>query len=147
MSIDHSIHTLNELLKGETMALNIYGKAKNWQKDFQIAYLFNKFHRDHKRHAEQLANRIIELGGSPETRTGLVGLMAEISTRVNSLRGSGHIMKQIYDGEDKGVHAYEDRIDELDPFSQELVRRIMQEDHDHLKYFQTRIEQEKAERH
>jgi predicted thioredoxin/glutaredoxin len=52
-------------------------------------------------------------------------------------------MKQIFDGEDKGIHAYEDRISDLDPESRDMVRAIMQEDHDHLKYFQSRFERKR----
>lgn len=141
----HSVDTLKELLKGEMMAVNTYGKAKDWQKDEQVADMFARFHYDHKRHAEQLANRIIELGGAPEFSTGFAGIMSDLNTRYKSLRGPKHVMKQIYDGEDKGVHAYEDRIDELDSSSKDLVRKIMGEDHDHLKYFKSRFEEEKAE--
>jgi len=129
------------------MAVNIYGRAKDWQQDEQVAGMFDQFHRDHKRHAEQLANRIIELGGIPELSTGIAGVMSKMSARVYSFLGSEHILKQIYNGEDKGVHAYEDRLESLDPSSKELVTRIMQEDHDHLKYFKSRFEEEKAERH
>lgn len=69
-----------------------------------------------------------------------------MSAKINALRGPSHLLKQVYDGEDKGVHAYEDRIDELDSESQELVSEIMSEDHDHLKFFKERMESEKEER-
>lgn len=147
MSMEHPVETLNELLKGEQMALNIYGLAQHWQEDDQLAQMFNRFHNDHKRHAELLSNRIIELGGKPQIGTGISGVMAQISARINSFRGPEHLLKQVYDGEDKGVHAYEDRIHGLDTVSQELVEKIMSEDHDHLKYFKTRFEEEKAEKH
>ena len=139
------IDTLNELLKGEHMAMNIYGKVKGIQQDGQVAQMLSSFEQDHQRHAEQLTQRITELGGEPKGSTGLSGIMADINSVFNSLRGPEELLKQVYNGEDKGIHAYEDRIDEIDPISQEIVRKIMKEDHEHLKWFKARMEEEKAE--
>lgn len=139
------IDTLNELLKGEHMAINIYDKVKGIQQDAQVSEMFAKFEEDHLRHADQLAQRIVELGGHPKESTGLAGIMADISSIFKSLRGPEEIMKQVYNGEDKGIHAYEDRIDEIDPASQVIVRKIMNEDHEHLKWFKARMEEEKLE--
>ncbi|HVJ49061.1 DUF2383 domain-containing protein [Desulfitobacterium sp.] len=144
---NHSqVDTLNELLKGEHMAIHIYDKTKGIQQDSQVTEMLNKFEQDHQRHAEQLTQRIKDLEGTPEARTGFSGVMADIASVINSLRGPEFFLKQIYDGEDKGVHAYEDRIDEIDTLSQNVVRQIMEEDHDHLKWFKSRMEKEKFER-
>jgi len=139
------VDTLNELLKGEHMALNIYEKVKGIQQDEEVAHMLDKFEQDHKNHAEKLSQRIVELGGEPKGGTGWAGIMADINSIFNSLRGPKEILKQVYNGEDKGIHAYEDRIDEMDPASQEIVREIMKEDHEHLKWFKDRMEEEKAE--
>lgn len=139
------INTLNELLKGEHMAINIYDKIKGIQQDEQVSQMFSKFEEDHIRHADQLSQRIVELGGKPKESTGLSGIMADINSIFNSLRGPEKILKQVYNGEDKGIHAYEDRIDEIDPVSQGIVREIMNEDHEHLKWFKARMEEEKLE--
>lgn len=141
------IHTLNELLKGEQMAMRIYDKNKNLQHDSQVAEMLSRFAQDHARHAEQLKQRILALGGNPDEKLGAPGFMANIAAVINSLRGPKHLLKQIYDGEDKGIHAYEDRIDELDPGSQDMIRQIMNEDHEHLQWFKSRMEKEKSELH
>ena len=73
---EQPIDTLNELLKGEHMAIHIYDKTKGLQQDSQVANMLSKFESDHKRHAEQLTQRIYELGGDPNANTGLSGLMA-----------------------------------------------------------------------
>lgn len=145
-SNQHHIDTLNELLKGELMAMEIYKETEDMQGDEQVMVMLQKFAKDHEEHAKLLAERIRELGGTPITNTGMAGVMAGMSSKFNAMRGPSHLLKQVYDGEDKGVHAYEDRIDELDPQSQELVSAIMSEDHDHLKLFKERMESEKAER-
>lgn len=140
------IDTLNELLKGELMAMEIYQETEDMQGDEQVMGMLQQFAEDHQEHARLLAERIRELGGSPVTGTGMAGTMAGMSSKINALRGPSHLLKQVYDGEDKGVHAYEDRIDELDPQSQKLVSEIMSTDHDHLKLFKERMESEKRER-
>lgn len=145
VSNQHHIDTLNELLKGELMAMNIYKETDAMQGDEQVMSMLQKFSEDHKEHARLLADRIRELGGTPVTSTGMAGAMASISSKINALRGPSHLLQQVYDGEDKGVHAYEDRIDELDPESQDLVNTIMSTDHDHLKLFKERMESEKSE--
>lgn len=146
MAEESTVEKLNELLKGENLAMHVYQKTKVMQKDTQVAKMFERFEQDHKRHAEQLTNRIKELGGKPITNMGMAGVMANITSRVNSIRGPKYLLKQIYDGEDKGIHAYEDRIHELDSKSQDVVNEIMLEDHEHLKYFKERMEAEKKER-
>lgn len=140
------IDTLNELLKGELMAMNIYRETKDLQGDEQVKSMLRQFAQDHEEHARLLAERIKELGGTPISSAGMAGAMASLSSKFNALRGPSHLLEQVYAGEDKGVHAYEDRVDELDPQSQQLIEEIMSVDHDHLKVFQERMEAEKDER-
>jgi len=146
MAEEKYIEKLNELLMGENLATHIYRRTQGLQEDSQVAMMLERFKQDHDRHAEQLKQRITELGGTPKTNMGMAGVMTNLSSTINSIRGPEHLLKQIYNGEDKGVHAYEDRIDELDSESQDLVKQIMREDHDHLKYFKARMEKEKKER-
>lgn len=143
---DKQIDKLNELLTGEKMAIDIYNKTKNIQGDNQVQEMLNKFQKDHEGHAQDLEKRIKELGGKPETGTGISGIMAEGMAIINSIRGPEHLLEQVYEGEDKGVHAYEDRIDELDQKSKVLITDIMNKDHEHLQYFKSRMEKEKKEK-
>jgi bacterioferritin len=147
MTEKNTINKLNELLKGEHMAIHIYERTKELQKDSQVANMLSEFASDHKLHAQQLTKRIIELGGKPEETIGLPGMMADLTSVINSIRGPQQLLEQVYDGEDKGVHAYEERLDQIDPTSQEMIRQIMKEDHEHLKWFKTRMEKEKSEKH
>ena len=147
MGKEHLVNTLNELLKGEQMAIHIYDRTKELQEDSQVAHMLARFEQDHKSHVEQLTTMIEGLGGKPNAKLGFSGFMANIASYVNSLRGPQHLLRQIYDGEDKGVHAYEDRVDELEPAYQAKIKKIMQEDHDHLKWFKDRMEEEKRELH
>lgn len=147
METEKQIDTLNELLKGEHMAIHIYDKTKGLQRDDQIAAMLTKFQHDHQRHAEQLTQRIKVLGGTPDAGTGLAGIMADVSAVIDTLKGNEDFLTHIYNGEDKGIHAYEDRFDEIDVTSKGIVKQIMEEDHEHLKWFKSRMEKEKSEFH
>lgn len=147
MAEKQRIDKLNELLKGEHMAIHIYDKTKDLQQDTEVANMLNKFESDHKNHAELLSQRIIELGGHRDAGTGFTGMMADLTSVINSIRGPGQLLKQVYDGEDKGIHAYEERLDQMDPVSQVVIRHIMKEEHEHLKWFKARMEKEKSEKH
>lgn len=147
MSTPQQIESLNELLKGEHMAIDICVKTKDLQKDIQVAEMLANFENDHKQHAELLIKRINDLGGIPKGGTGLSGVIANLFATLNSYRGSEQFLKYLYNGEDKGIHAYEDRIDELDPISQNIVKQITNEDHEHLKQYKARMEQEEREGH
>jgi Domain of unknown function (DUF2383). len=146
MSSSQQIETLNELLKGEHIAIDIYVKTKGLQKDVQVAEMLANFENDHKQHAELLKKRINDLGGIPKGGTGLSGIMANLAATVNSYRGPEQLLKHLYEGEDDGIHAYEDRIDKLDQVSQDIVRQITTEEHEHLKQFEARMEQEEKEK-
>lgn len=146
MSEQRQIDALNELLKGEYMARNVYDHTKDLQDDEQVGQMLAKFQEDHDKHIKLLAKRITELGGDPVSGSGLAGTMVDLSAMYNSLRGPRELLKQVYDGEEKGVHAYEDRMDGLDTVSQDLVKQIMDEDHEHLKFFEARMDHEQQER-
>jgi bacterioferritin len=146
MSSSQQIEILNELLKGEHMAIDIYNKTKDSQKDVQVAEMLDDFENDHRQHAELLKKRINDLGGIPRAGTGLSGIMANLAATVHSYRGPGQLLKHLYEGEDEGIHAYEGRINKLDQVSQDLVRQITTEEHEHLKQFKARMEQEEKEK-
>lgn len=145
MGDQRQIDALNELLKGEYMARNIYDHTKNIQGDDQVQNMLAKFQEDHDRHIGMLTSRIIELGGEPLDGPGMAGTMANMSAVYHSFLGPHQLLRQVYGGEDMGVHAYEDRLDGLDEVSQALVKQIMDEDHEHLKFFEARMDHEEQE--
>jgi len=49
----------------------------------------------------------------------------------------------LYDGEDKGVYTYKERILNLDTRSQEALNEIMSEEHEHLKEFNEIMKKER----
>lgn len=146
MDNDKQIELLKELIRGEKMAVDAYRHVIDMQKDKQVKAMLEKFADDHSKHVEMLSERVRELGGDPQVNTGISGFMANTGAIINSMLSPERLLRQVYNGEDKGIHTYEDRIDELDEESAQLVQNIMEEDHDHLQMFKQRMESEKRER-
>jgi len=132
-----NVKTLNELLKGEHMAIHAYESvmpALNEETRKQIGDIL----KDHKEHAAELAERIISLGGIPDESTGMVGMMSQAKLKAESkIRDEKSMIRKLYDGEDQGIAAVEKVIKgDLDSTSRELADKILRTDHDHLKKLQ-----------
>lgn len=130
------VSELSHLLKGEQMAIEAYEKFIRNAEDETVKSEFEKIQEDHKRHAAELSERIESLGGNPDRSTGLSGFMAQtmISTKNIGDTDPLDIIKQAFDGEDKGIAKSEEIVKgDLDQESRMLVNKILSDDHDHLK--------------
>ncbi|HHU77438.1 MAG: DUF2383 domain-containing protein [Caldicoprobacterales bacterium] len=135
-----NVKTLNELLRGEHMAIQAYESimpalTENTRKQLKDML------QDHKNHAAELADRISSLGGIPEESTGMAGMMSRTKLKVESkVRDEKSMLKKLYDGEDQGIAAVEKIIKgDLDSASREMVDKILRTDHDHLKKLEKMI--------
>lgn len=136
-----NVKTLNELLKGEHMAIQGYESVMPYLKGDtrkQIAYLL----KDHKQHAMELTDRITALGGVPQESTGIAGIMSQTKLKAEGIiRDEKSMLRKLYDGEDQGIAAVEKIIKgDLDSDSREMVDKILRTDHDHLKKLQQMIQ-------
>ncbi|SCX96350.1 DUF2383 domain-containing protein [Alkaliphilus peptidifermentans] len=133
-----NIKTLNELLKGEHMAIESYESVLPSLKDQQLREDINTILNDHKQHAMEISNRIIGLGGLPKEATGMVGIMSQTKLKAEGIfRNDRSIIKKLYDGEDQGIAMVEKIIQgDLDNSSMQMVQKILSTDHDHLKKLQ-----------
>jgi bacterioferritin len=135
-----NIKTLNELLKGEHMAVQSYESvmpylSENTRKEISGII------RDHKEHALEISDRITKLGGMPVESTGMAGAMSQMKLKAESLvQDEKSMLVKLYDGEDQGIAAVE-KVSEgdLDKTSMEMVRKMLRTDHDHLKKLQQLI--------
>ncbi len=135
-----NIKTLNELLKGEHMAIKGYESVLPYLSE-SCRKEISSIIRDHKEHALEIADRITQLGGIPEESTGIAGAMSQMKLKAESMvRDEKSILTKLYDGEDQGIAAVE-KVSEgdLDRTSMEMVRKILRTDHDHLKKLQQLI--------
>ena len=81
-----NVKTLNELLRGEHMAIQSYESVLPSLKEDtrkQIGGIL----KDHKQHALELADRITALGGVPEEATGIAGMMSQAKLKIE--QGTG----------------------------------------------------------
>lgn len=135
-----NVKTLNELLKGEHMAIQAYETVMPYLKE-ETRKQISDMLKDHKQHALELANRITALGGIPEESTGMAGAMSQTKLKIESMvRDEKSMLRKLYDGEDQGIAAVENIIKgDLDSTSREMVDKILRTDHDHLKKLQQMI--------
>ncbi len=126
---------LNKLLKGEEMAVQAYEKFIAGADDEKIREGLQQIQKNHKLNADKIAERIQELGAQAEYSTGLPGFFADMKLGMEmSGKSSDEILKQAYDGEDKGIAAAEKVIKEdLDDTSMSIIHDVLSCDHDHLK--------------
>ncbi|HHY82960.1 MAG TPA: DUF2383 domain-containing protein [Clostridiales bacterium] len=137
-----NVRTLDELLRGEHMAIQGYESVMPALSE-ETRKQINEILRDHKEHAAELSDRIIALGGVPDESTGIVGMMSKTKLKTESmLRDEKSIIRKLYDGEDQGIAAVEKVIKgDLDSTSRELADKILRTDHDHLKKLQQMLHQ------
>ncbi len=135
MNKTKGIKELNTVLKGEKMAVEAYEKFISATDNEKIRESFQQIQLNHKGNADQLAERIQNLGAVPDYSTGISGVLANIMLGLETNgKNSADILKRAYDGEDKGIAAVEEVIrGDLDDTSMTLVKDILSRDHGHLK--------------
>jgi len=136
------VKALNSVLKGEHMAIDIYETFISKIDDRLVAEQLQMFQKDHQRHADILSARICELGGEPEESRGFAGAMAESMSKIKTwgYADKADMLRQLYDGEDKGIAASLSNVDGvLDEQSRRVIDEILSDDHDHLKQLQSML--------
>lgn len=143
-----NIDVLNDLLKGEEMAITSYSKFIDEASEESLKNTFKEIQKDHNKHLKLISGRIIELGGTPKYGTGMAGVMADMKYAFESMgeRTNPDILREARHGEDQGV-ALAEKIadDKLDEKSAQLVHDIMQVDHEHIKSLENLIEVHRAQ--
>ncbi|MBM7614988.1 DUF2383 domain-containing protein [Alkaliphilus hydrothermalis] len=129
-----NIKTLNEILKGEHMAIEGYETVLSTIEDHQLKTRLNGILEDHKRHAMEITNRIYKLGGDPKESTGMVGVMADMKLKLEGMVSRNHVMlHELYQGEKQGIEAVKKTIKgDLDTDSLRLVQEMIETDTRHL---------------
>lgn len=137
------VEALNKVLNGEHMAIDTYDVFINKIDDPNLKESLRSYKRDHEEHARLLSGKIRELGGKPKESRGLAGTMSQSMSVVRTMivPDKEDIIKQLYNGEDKGIAATENIIrDELDAENKKLVNEIISTDHEHLKGLRSLLE-------
>jgi bacterioferritin (cytochrome b1) len=138
-----TLDTLNDLLKGEEMAITSYSRFIQEARDEELKNKLKEIQKDHNKHSQLISERIIELGGTPKYGLGMAGVMADVKYAVESMGGRSdrEILEGAKLGEDQGV-AMAEKVanDKLDEKSLKLVHDIMQVDHHHIQSLEKLLE-------
>lgn len=130
---------LNQILRGEHMAIGIYDTYINILPHGDLRLELTRIKDDHERHARELAAYVEQAGGTPVDSSGMAGSMADFMGRVETLvhPDPQDILQQLYDGEDKGLaRAVQYSEHKLSREEQQLLDQIFSDEHDHLKQLQ-----------
>ncbi len=132
------ISALNQILKGEHMAIELYNDFIEQIENNETKDLLQKFQQEHKDHATTLSTRIQNLGGLPNESSGLSGIIPNTMMEIGNLLGikpeKKEIIKKIYNGEQKGLQKVEEiQHEKLDQESKSIVDNLIATDHNHLK--------------
>jgi len=126
---------LNVLLKGEFMAMESFDKFILHIPDENAKNELKKIQQNHKRHSDQITERIQTLGGKPSKGVGMTGKVAEIISNIKDVTKTDPIfyLQEAYSGEDKGIKMAREIVKgDLDSESMNLVNQILNEDNSHL---------------
>lgn len=129
------IRCLNKILKGEHMAIGVYDEFIHNLNESELKYELITLRQEHILHAMWLSRLIEDFGGKPDDHTGLPGLMARLTARINTLRYRQpvEILQVICSGEDKGLARAEQITRQLlDQESREAMAEYFQDEHQHI---------------
>lgn len=126
---------LNVLLKGEFMAVESFEKFIHHIPDVNAKNELKKIQQNHKKHTDEISERIQVLGGKPSRGVGVSGKVAEIISDLKNITKTDSItyLQEAYSGEDKGIKMAREIVKgDLDKESMNLVNQILNEDSSHL---------------
>jgi hypothetical protein len=115
-----TISTLNTLLRGELAAVETYDQVLAKLTDPSVSAL--KENRDcHQKRTKALSQRIDELGGKPETSSGVWGGLAKLVEGGATMFGKHAAFAALEEGEDRGLIDYRAANGCVDPTTQTLL--------------------------
>lgn len=131
MPSKNTIKSLNQLLQGEYMAVEIFNNFISRTKNENMKQVFKKVQKQHRENIDKLASYIQDIGGKPEENLGIKGKMGDI--KINMDLGSDadtyEIIEKAIEGETQGVNMAEKVLrGELDDKSRDIAGEILHKD-------------------
>ncbi|MEM6561387.1 MAG: DUF2383 domain-containing protein [Planctomycetota bacterium] len=123
-----SIETLNQFLRGEISAVETYRQAIQKLEDSDspaIRETVARLQSDHLKAVEMLGTRISDLGGTPETTSGVWGTFAKLVEGTAKLFGDTAALTALKQGEQHGLDDFQSHLDELDDESRQMVADVL----------------------
>ena len=127
---------LNQLLKGEHMAIKAIGDVISVVKEPELKNSLTAVQNRHHDNVQVLASHLASRGATPEQSAGILGAISGVSTRINNLVNSdpAKMLEHLCEGEDRGIQMAQQVVDGfLDQESLKLVKNILDNDRKNLK--------------
>ena len=122
---DQTVRQLNSLLRGEISAAETYRMAIDKVVDSDEgpanAGLLREIQEEHGRAAQEIRDRIQELGGEASDSSGAWGAWAKTVQGTMNLFGDASSLKALKEGEEHGLKDYQDAIGTVDASSKQLI--------------------------
>lgn len=120
-----TVRQLNTLLRGEISAAETYrmaiDKVVGSDEGPASAGLLREIQEEHGRAAQEIRDRIQELGGEASDSSGAWGAWAKTVQGTMNLFGDASSLKALKEGEEHGLKDYQDAIGTVDPSSKQLI--------------------------
>ncbi len=131
MPSKNTIKSLNQLLQGEYMAVEIFNNFISRTKNENVKQVFKEVQKQHRENIDKLASYIQDIGGKPEENLGIKGKMGDI--KINMDLGSDadtyEIIEKAIEGETQGVNMAEKVLrGDLDDKSRDIAGEILHKD-------------------
>ncbi|MCD5324645.1 MULTISPECIES: ferritin-like domain-containing protein [Pontibacillus] len=134
MSQQDIVKTLNTFLKGQYMGVHAYEHYIQKLDEPHIKKEFQRIQQEHKQHAQQVAERIQDLNGTPVDDEGLIGsvqgfigkfMMPDETDKIidSAARAESYYAVELSEEIVKG---------DVDPQTKQLIDQIIDEDRSHV---------------
>jgi uncharacterized protein (TIGR02284 family) len=125
-SSEEAMRQLNSLLRGEISACETYRMAidkvaASDQITMDNVSILREIEGEHDQAAQQLRQRIGQLGGQPCDSSGAWGAWAQAVQGTMNLFGDASALKSLKEGEEHGLKDYEEALDDVDTGSRQLI--------------------------
>jgi uncharacterized protein (TIGR02284 family) len=123
---DDAVRQLNSLLRGEISASETYRMAIDKVADSDQITMDNvsilrEIESEHDQAAQELRQRITQLGGRPSDSSGAWGAWAKTVQGTMNLFGDTTALKGLKEGEEHGLKDYEEALSDVDSGSRQLI--------------------------
>src|SRR3954447_3421005 len=106
MTSEHTLKTLNSLLRGEIAATETYQQAFAKLGDDPMTMNLRQIHVDHREAANELRQHVHSHGGKPDQGSGAWGAFAKVFEGTAKTFGAATAIKALKEGEEHGKADY-----------------------------------------
>jgi len=110
MSSEHTISTLNSLLRGEIAAVETYQQALEKLGDDPLGLNLRQIHVDHREAANVLRQHVHTHGGKPDQGSGAWGTFSKLIEGTAKTFGAAAAIKALKEGEEHGKSDYQEAL-------------------------------------